>query len=305
MHDLIVIGGGPAGLTAAIYAARACLDVLVVEESFMSGGQLLNNNEVNNYPALPGISGMDLGIKMREHAEKLAIPIVKERVLEVNFENRNKLVMTDGGTYEARCVVLATGCEPKKLGVPGEAELLGHGVSYSAVCDGPYLRNAEAVVIGGGDASAVSALYLAGICKKVYVLYRARRMRAAAILRRRLEDCDNVEMIGSLLTDAIAGENHVGAIWLHDVDTMEKRCIHADAVFVAIGTSPRTEYLNQQVYTNDEGYVVAGEDCRTTVPGVFAVGDIRTKPLRQIITACADGANAIESVKSYLASIAE
>lgn len=302
MYDLIIIGAGPAGLTAAIYAARACLNILVIEENFVSGGQLLNNYKVNNYPGFYDVSGMELGYKMRDHALSLDVPIVTERVLEMNLEGRSKVIMTERGTYETQTVILATGCEPKKLYVPGEEELLGQGVSYSAVCDGPYCQGADVAVIGGGDSAVTNALYLSKICKTVYLLSRAKRLRAMPILCRQLAERDNIIHIPNQLTDSIAGDNHVGAVWMHDLTTMEKKSIHVDHVFVSIGVTPKTDVVRRQVYMDDEGYIRAGEDCCTTVPGVFVVGDIRTKKLRQIVTACADGANAVVSARYYLES---
>jgi len=300
MLDLIIIGSGPAGLTAAIYATRAKLDTLVIEQNFMSGGQIINTYEVDNYPALPGISGMDLGIKMREHAEKLGAAFVTETVTSLALGGNIKAVITDKNTYEAKTVILAMGANHRKLGVRGEEELIGRGVSYCATCDGAFYKGSDVAVIGGGDVAVEDAIFLARICRKVYVIHRRDELRAAKVLQDHLLSLDNVEMVWDSTVEALEGENQVGAVRVRNVKTDEIRCLHVDGVFIAVGIEPNSELVKDQVELSRSGYILAGETCETTVGGVCAVGDIRTKALRQVITACADGANAVSSVQNYL-----
>ena len=300
MLDLIIIGSGPAGLTAAIYAMRAKLDTLVIEQNFMSGGQVINTYEIENYPALPGISGMDLSIKMREHAESLGAAFVTETVTKLALGGNIKTVITDKNVYEAKTVILAMGATHRKLGVRGEDELAGLGVSYCATCDGAFYKGSDVAVIGGGDVAVEDAIYLARICRKVYVIHRRDELRAAKALQDHLLSLENVEMVWDSVTDALEGENQVGAVRIHNVKTEESRCLHIDGVFIAVGIEPNTSLVEEQIELSRNGYILAGENCESSVEGVYAVGDIRMKPLRQIITACADGANAVASAQAYL-----
>ena len=303
MLDLIIIGSGPAGLTAAIYATRAKLGAIIIEQNFMSGGQVIDTYEVDNYPALPGISGMDLSLKMREHAEKLGAEFVTETVTAVDLTGPVKKVVTDQNTYEARTVILAMGANHRKLGVRGEEELAGHGVSYCATCDGAFYKGSDVAVVGGGDVAVEDAIFLARICRKVYVIHRRSELRAAKVLQERLFSLDNVEMVWDSVTEALEGENQVGAVRVRNVKTDAERCLHVDGVFIAVGIEPNTELVRDQVELSRNGYIMAGESGATSLDGVFAIGDIRTKALRQIITACADGANAVTSVQDYLLTV--
>ena len=303
MLDLIIIGSGPAGLTAAIYATRAKLGAIIIEQNFMSGGQVIDTYEVDNYPALPGISGMDLSLKMREHAEKLGAKFVTETVTAVDLTGSVKKVVTDQNTYEARTVILAMGANHRKLGVRGEEELAGRGVSYCATCDGAFYKGSDVAVVGGGDVAVEDAIFLARICRKVYVIHRRSELRAAKVLQERLFSLDNVEMVWDSVTEALEGENQVGAVRVRNVKTDAERCLHVDGVFIAVGIEPNTELVRDQVELSRNGYIMAGESGATSLDGVFAIGDIRTKALRQIITACADGANAVTSVQDYLLTV--
>ena len=300
MLDLIIVGSGPAGLTAAIYATRAKLDTLIIEQSFMSGGQVINTYEIDNYPGLPGISGMDLGLKMREHAENLGAQFVTETVTSLALGGNIKAVITDKNVYEAKTVILAMGANHRKLGVRGEEELTGRGISYCATCDGAFYKGSDVAVIGGGDVAVEDAIFLARICRKVYVIHRRDELRAAKVLQEHLLSLDNVEMEWNSVTEALEGENQVGAVRIRNVMTGETKCLHVDGVFIAVGIEPNTELVEGQVELSRSGYILAGETAETSVEGVYAVGDIRMKPLRQIITACADGANAVASVQNYL-----
>ena len=301
MYDLIIIGSGPAGLTAAIYATRAKLDFIIIEQNFMSGGQVVNTYEVDNYPATPGINGMDLSMKMREHAEGLGATFVTEAVTSVDLAGDVKKVVTLDNEYEARTVILATGAEHRKLGVPGELELAGMGVSYCATCDGAFYRNKVTAVVGGGDVAVEDAIFLARLCTKVYVIHRRDELRAAKVLQDRLLALPNVEMVWSHNVKSIEGENGiVSKVNVVSAKDGSEKSLVVDGVFMAVGIQPTSELFTEQLETDKGGYIVAGEDGKTSLPGVFAAGDLRTKQLRQIITACADGANCVTSVQDYL-----
>ena len=300
LYDCIIIGSGPAGLTAAIYAARACLSVLVLEKEFVSGGQVVNTYEVDNYPGYRGISGFDLGMKFREHAEKLDVEFVMEAVERVDLEKEEKIIYTDQSEYHSRTVILAMGASHRKLEVRGEEDFSGMGVSYCATCDGAFFKGRTVAVIGGGDAAAEDAIYLAKGCEHVYVIHRRNTMRAAAILQDQLKGCENVTFLWDTEITRIVGEEHVEGLWMKHVKTGEERMLDLDGVFIAVGMTPETEIVSKLLQTDETGYIVAGEDTATSQPGIFAAGDIRTKALRQIITAAADGANAAIAAQKYL-----
>ena len=301
IYDLIIIGSGPAGLAAAVYAQRAKLDTLVVEKAMVSGGQVLTTYEVDNYPGLPGIGGYDLGLKFREHADRLGARFVEDEVLKIEDGGRGavKSVVCQGNTYEARALILATGAVHRKLGVPGEEELAGAGVSYCATCDGAFFRNKVTAVIGGGDVAVEDAIFLARMCSKVYLIHRRNELRAAKSLQENLLSLDNVEVIWDTVADSINGDGMVKSLSLTNVKNGQKREVDVQGVFIAVGITPESRAFEGLV-DMDHGYIRAGEDTVTSAPGIFAAGDVRTKPLRQIITAAADGANAITSVERYL-----
>ena len=301
IYDLIIIGSGPAGLAAAVYAQRAKLDTLVVEKAMVSGGQVLTTYEVDNYPGLPGIGGYDLGLKFREHADRLGARFVEDEVLKIEDGGRGavKSVVCQGNTYEARALILATGAVHRKLGVPGEEELAGAGVSYCATCDGAFFRNKVTAVIGGGDVAVEDAIFLARMCSKVYLIHRRNELRAAKSLQENLLSLDNVEVIWDTVADSINGDGMVKSLSLTNAKDGQKRELEVQGVFIAVGISPESRAFEGLV-DMDHGYIRAGEDAATSAPGIFAAGDVRTKPLRQIITAAADGANAITSVERYL-----
>ncbi len=300
MYDLIIVGSGPAGLSAAIYATRARLSFIIIEQNFMSGGQVVDTYEVDNYPGLPGISGMDLAMKMRDHADHLGAEFVTAEVTKLELTEDVKKVYTEDEVYEAKTVILATGASHRKLGIPGESALAGMGVSYCATCDGAFFRGSDVAVIGGGDVAVEDAIFLARGCKKVYVVHRRDELRAAKVLQERLLSLPNVEMVWNALPKSIEGESQVGALQVTDKFTGEVRVLHVDGVFVAVGIQPNSGLVEGQLALDQAGYIAAGEDCETSVPGVYAIGDVRTKKLRQIITACGDGANAVTSVQEYL-----
>ena len=302
MHDLIIIGAGPAGLSAAIYAARAELDYVLIEENFVNGGQIIDTYEIDNYPGLPGISGMDLAQKMADHAEKLGAEVVNAAVEGLDLAGDVKKVMTDEGTFEAKAVIIASGASHSHLGVPGEETLAGRGVSYCATCDGAFYRGKTTVVVGGGDVAVEDAIFLARGCEKVYVVHRRDELRAVKTLQTALFALPNVEMVWDSNLKSIndGGNGKVTSVTVVNKYDQSERVIDADGVFIAVGITPRSGFVGTGVETNAGGYSVAGETCETSIPGVFAAGDVRAKQLRQVVTAVADGANAVTSVQRYL-----
>lgn len=300
IYDLIIIGSGPAGLAAAIYAQRAKLDTVVIEENFVSGGQVVTTYEVDNYPGLPGISGMDLGTTLREHAEKMGAVFIRDKVLGLELDGPDKIVTGKKETYHARTVILATGAKHRMLGVPGEEELSGMGVSYCATCDGAFFRGKTVAVAGGGDVAVEDAIFLARACEKVYLIHRRDELRAAKILQERLMALDNVEILWDTVVDEIRGENKVESLLLTQKKTGEKKELPVDGIFIAVGITPNSELVQGKLEMDEQGYIRAGEDGVTSVEGVYAAGDVRTKRLRQILTAASDGANCVTSVQNLL-----
>lgn len=302
IYDLIIIGAGPAGLSAAIYGMRAGLKTLVLEQAAMDGGQVLTTYEVDNYPGLPGINGFDLGTRFAEHAKGLGVTRVTTGVLEVLTDREQKIetVRTRDGDFLTRAVILAAGASHAMLGVPGEAEFTGKGVSYCATCDGAFFRKKEVAVVGGGDVAVEDAIYLAGLCEKVYLIHRRDELRAAMSLQETMKKLSNVEALWEHVVEEICGDEQVTGLKLRHVGDGTKRQLPVDGVFVAVGIRPNSEPFASLVDLDEQGYVKAGEDCATSIPGIFAAGDIRTKKLRQIVTAAADGANAVASAERYL-----
>ena len=303
MKDVIIIGSGPAGLAAAIYARRAGLDMLVLEKNYASGGQVLTTYEVDNYPALPGINGFDLGMQMREHADRLGAEFKEAEVLSVMNEGTVKKVVTGEETLEARSVVLAMGASHAKLSVPGEEELAGMGVSYCATCDGAFFQNKDVVVIGGGDVAVEDAVFLARTSRKVWLVHRRDELRAAKSLQQKLFELPNVEVVWDSIVQKIEGGTQVEGVLLTNVKSGEEQRLPVQGVFVAVGILPNSGEICKGARQDEKGYYIAGEDCATSVPGIFAAGDVRTKRLRQIVTAVADGANAITGVQDYLVTL--
>lgn len=301
IHDLMIIGSGPAGLTASIYAARAELDTIVVEKAPMSGGQIINTYEVDNYPGLPGITGFDLGMKFREHSDHLGAKHITGEVKEFSVEDGiKKVVLENNDTYYAKTAIIATGAAYRKLMVKGEEEFTGMGVSYCATCDGAFFRNRTVAVVGGGDVAVEDAIFLARICKRVYVIHRRDEFRAAKTLSTKLSEYDNVTILWNHVVDEIKGTDKVQSLAIHDIKEGNEAEIEVDGVFVAVGTIPNSELFVNTVACDEWGYIIADEMCETNIPGIYAAGDIRTKELRQVITAASDGANAITAVERYL-----
>lgn len=320
MYDLIIIGSGPAGLSAAIYGKRAGMELLVVEMAPMSGGQVLNTYEVDNYLGMPGINGFDMGMQFREHADKLGVEFLDAEVISVEpagsmIENRSEMaaaemsredlqdyykVNTTEGEYETKTVILATGAGHAHLGVPGEEAFSGRGVSYCATCDGAFYRGKTVAVVGGGDVALEDAIYLSRFCEKVYLIHRRDELRGAKILQEELFQKENVELLYSHTVQEIQGEDMVTGLLIKDLKAEKNNVLAVDGVFIAVGIIPHTDLAKELLECDEKGYVIAGEDCVTSMPGVFVAGDARKKQLRQIITAVADGANAVTSVGIYL-----
>ena len=300
MYDIIIIGSGPAGLSAAIYAQRACLDTIVIEKNGISGGQVLNTWEVDNYPGFPGVTGFELSRQFREHANKLGARVVQDEVVQVELSGNVKKVVCEEETYEARCVILASGAHHRTLEVPGEEELRGAGVSYCATCDGAFFRGRTVAVVGGGDAALEDAIFLARMCEKVYIVHRRDKLRGAKRLQERVQALENIEFVWNSETAAIEGNGQVEALRLRQTKTGEEKRLDVDGVFIAVGLAPESELYAGQLELDEQGYIRADESGQTSVPGVFAAGDVRTKALRQILTAASDGANCVASAERYL-----
>ena len=300
MYDVIIIGSGPAGLAAAIYAKRAALETLVLEKTPISGGQIINTYEVDNYPGLPGISGMELGQKMRGHVDAQHAEVKTATVKEIIDHGDYKLVCTSDGDFETRTVVLAMGASHRQLGVPGENELCGMGVSYCATCDGAFFKGRDVAVVGGGDVALEDALFLARGCNKVYLIHRRDAFRGAKVLQKQVEEKENIVCVMDSVVDEIVGEDLVEKVCISNKKTQQSSELSVQGIFIAVGISPNTKDMQGLPKQDDAGYIIAAEDGVTDIPGIFVAGDCRTKQLRQVITATADGANAITSVERYL-----
>lgn len=300
IYDLAILGAGPAGICAAIYATRAKLNTIWLDKKFVQGGQIVDTYEVDNYPGLPGITGLDLGEAMAGHAEKLGMKPQRETVRSIEAEQGIKVIRTKKNEYRARAVIIACGATHRHLGIPGEEELSGMGVSYCATCDAAFFQDRTVVVVGGGNVAVEDAILLSRTCKKVYLVHRRDELRAEKILQESFFACKNVEIIWDSIPLSIEGTDKVEALKIQNKKTQEESFIETDGVFIAVGIVPGTEKFKDLVKLDEAGYIVAGEDGITSEPGIFAAGDIRTKNLRQVVTAVADGANAVASVQRYL-----
>ena len=289
VKDLVIIGSGPAGLSAAVYAKRAMLDVVVIEKAGFSGGQIVTTERVDNYLGLYGESGYSLAMKFREHADALSVPFIDAEVSSVENESEYKKVhLEDGETICTKNVLVATGAGHKKLSVKGEEELTGAGVSYCATCDGAFFKNKTTAVVGGGDVALEDALYLASICSKVYLIHRRDTFRAEKSLIDQVMAAENIECVMESRVTALIGEKKLTELEVTNLSG-EKKTLVADGLFVAIGMEPHNEVFRDLVELDEAGYVIAGENCKTRTPGVYAAGDCRTKTVRQLTTAAADG----------------
>ena len=300
IYDMVVIGGGPGGYTAALYGARAGLSVLVLEK-LSAGGQMALTAQIDNYPGFPqGIDGFELGERMQAGAERFGAVTELAEVLAVDLNASPKKIETSEGVFYGRTVVLATGAGPRELGLPREQELVGRGVHYCAACDGMFYRNKTVVVMGGGNSAVADAMALSRIAKKVIIVHRRDTLRATKVYHDQLMKTENVEILWNSTVSGLLGEGRLSGVKIANVHSGEERELACDGLFVSIGRKPATELVRGQVELDPAGYIVAGESTKTSIPGVYAVGDVRTKKLRQVVTAVADGAIAAEEAQQDL-----
>ena len=301
LYDMVIIGGGPGGYTAALYAARAGLDTLVIEK-LSAGGQMALTHQIDNYPGfVEGIGGWELADQMQRQAERFGAKTQNAEVRSVDLKDNPKKVETSEGTFYGKTIVLATGANPRELGVSNEKELVGRGVAYCAACDGMFYKGKTVVVVGGGNTAAADALLLSRVAEKVIIVHRRDTLRATKIYHEPLMRAENVEFRWNSVVMELLHEDKLIGVRLKDVQTGEETVLAADGVFVSVGRKPATELVADQVELDKGGYIVAGENTATNIPGVYAVGDVRTKLLRQVVTAVADGAMAVHMAEEFLA----
>jgi len=300
VYDMIVVGGGPGGYTAALYAARAGLDTLVLER-LSAGGQMALTTQIDNYPGFPqGVDGFELGQNMQLGAERFGVKTELADVQRVHLEGPVKTLQTSEGRYYGRTVVLSTGANPRKLNLPNEQELVGRGVNYCAACDGMFYRNKTVVVVGGGNTAAAEAMHLSRIAKRVILVHRRDTLRASKVYHAPLLQADNVSFLWNCAVTELIHEEKLTAVQVRNLQTGQVERIPCDGVFVSIGRSPATALVQGQLALDAGGYIMADESTKTNIPGVYAVGDVRTKAVRQIVTAVADGAVAAHYAQEYL-----
>ena len=301
VYDMIIVGGGPGGYTSALYAARAGFNVLVLEK-FSAGGQMALTHQIDNYPGFEdGIDGFSLADKMKKQAERFGARSENAEVIKVNLTVNPKEIETAKGTFLSKTVVLAAGANPRELGVDKETELIGRGVAYCASCDGMFYRGKTVVVVGGGNTAAADAILLSRIAKKVIIVHRRDTLKATRIYHEPLMNAENVEFKWDSTVTELLYEDKITGVKIKNVKTGEESIIDCDGVFVSVGRKPATDFLGSQLDLDENGYIVADETTKTSIPGVYAVGDIRTKQLRQVVTAVSDGAMAVHSAEEYLA----
>lgn len=300
IYDTVIIGAGPAGCSAALYAARAGLDTALIEK-YSPGGQMALTGDIDNYPGFEeGVDGFTLGMKMHKGAERFGITTIYGEITEVDFSEKIKKLTTSSGEIFAKTVIIASGAKARELGVPDEKKLIGRGVHYCAHCDGNFYRNKTVVVVGGGNSAAADALYLSRLAEKVYLVHRRDTLRATKIYHEPLMKAENVEFLWNSTVEEFLTELIVKGVKIKDTVTGEMKDVLCDGVFVSIGRDPTTEFLKGKVELDQNGYVIADETTKTNIDGVFAAGDVRTKALRQVVTAVADGAVAVHFAEEYL-----
>ena len=301
IYDMIIIGGGPAGYTAALYGARAGLVALVIEK-MAAGGQMALTDKIDNYPGFEdGIEGLSLGEKMKNEAERSGARTVFATVLSADLKSDPKVIKTSDDIFYGRTVVIATGAEPRELGVAMEKELVGRGVSYCATCDGMFFKGKTVVVVGGGNTAAADILLLSRVASKIFVVHRRDTLRASKIYHETLMKAENVEFFWDSQVTGILSDDKVTGVRIKNINTGDERNLSCDGIFVAIGRKPASELTAGQLDLDERGYIIADESTKTNIPGVFAAGDVRTKVLRQVITAASDGAMAARYAEEYLA----
>ena len=298
MYDIIIVGAGPAGLTAAIYAKRAAKEVLVLEAKTY-GGQIINTLDIENYPVNPHISGFDFATKLYEQVLAMDVEVKFEKVIRINNNDDYKEVITDDNTYQGKTIILATGAENRKLGLSNEDDLVGKGLSYCATCDGAFYKGKDVAVVGGGNTALEDALYLSDICNKVYLIHRRSEFRGEETLVNSLKEKNIVEFIYNSNVTKLNANDILESIEVTDNDRNKKE-INVSGIFIAVGRIPGNENFKDIVKVNEAGYIVAGEDCHTNIPGIFVAGDNRTKEVRQLVTATSDGAIAATEAIKYI-----
>ncbi len=303
IYDMIVIGGGPAGYTAALYAARAGLDTVVLEK-LSAGGQMALTSQIDNYPGFEeGVDGFELGEKMQAGAERFGVETELAEVLSFEIDGNIKKLVTDSGDFYGKTVVISTGANPRELGVDKEQQMIGRGVNYCAACDGMFYKDKIAAVIGGGNSAVADAMILSRIAKKVFIVHRRDTLRATKVYHDALEKAENVEFVWDSVVSELLHEDKLTGLKLKNVKTEEESVLECDGVFVSVGRKPVTELFEGVLELDKAGYIVADESTKTNVPGVFAAGDVRTKALRQVVTAVADGAMAAHYAEEYLVEV--
>ncbi len=301
IYDIIILGGGPAGYTAALYASRAGLDTIILEK-MTAGGQMTLTGDIDNYPGFDeGIDGFTLGMKMKKGAERFGAKTLYTQVKSVDFSDKIKKIVTNKDEIFGKAVIIATGANPRELGINGEQDLVGRGIHYCAHCDGRFYKDKTVIVVGGGNSAAADALYLSRLVKKVYLVHRRDTLRATKIYHEPLMNAENVEFLWNSTIDDFIVENRVVGAKIKDVNTGSITDLSCDGIFISIGRKPATEFLGNAVELDQSGYIIADESTRTNVNGVYAVGDVRTKILRQVVTAVSDGAVAVHYADEYLA----
>lgn len=301
VYDMIIVGGGPGGYTAALYAARAGLDTVVLEK-LSAGGQMAQTSQIDNYSGFElGIDGFILGDKMQQQAERFGAKTEYTEVLKMDLEASPKVIETSDGVFHGKTVVIATGANPRNLGLENEYSLMGRGVAYCASCDGMFYRGKTVAVVGGGNSAAEDALLLSRIAKKVIFIHRRDSLRATKIYHEPLMNADNVEFFWNNEVVELLHEDKLKGLRIRNLLTKEENVVDCDGIFVSIGRKPATDFLGDQIKLDGNGYIVADETTQTNIPGVYAVGDVRTKKLRQVVTAVSDGAVAVHMAEEYLA----
>ena len=300
IYDLVIVGGGPAGLSAAIYAKRAALDFVLIESEFINGGQMLNTSSIDNYPGFAKIDGASLAERMTEHVNSLGVETVYEKVEAITKEEGAFSLLSNGNKILTKSVIIASGARHSKLGIPGEDEFSGMGVSYCATCDGAFFEGKTVAVVGGGNTALEEALFLSKICKKAYLIHRRDELRGAVSLQKKVEESQNIDILYSCEVKKIEGCENVTNILIYDKKNKTEFKKKIDGIFISVGIVPNTEFCKDIVTRDNNGFIIAGEDCKTDVPGIFAAGDVRNKPLRQIVTAVSDGASSVSSAEKYL-----
>ena len=300
MFDVIIVGAGPAGLTSGIYAARAGYKTLILEAG-VPGGQAGTTETIENYPGFPqGVSGSELMIKFYEQAVNFGVQVEYKHVSSLELEGKVKKVITDDEVYEAKAVIIASGARPRLLGVPGEDKFRGKGVSYCATCDGFFFKDQDVAVVGGGDTAIEEAMYLAKICRQVTVIHRRDRLRATRILQERAFKNEKIQFVWDSVVEEILGKEKAEELVLRNVITQEQKILKVNGVFIFVGYIPNTDFLPESLQKDEQGYVLTDEELKTNLPGVFAVGDVRQKRLRQVATAVGDGDSVIVPLEKYL-----